>query len=154
MKEVEESEDGLVMCLECGEEFRPEDKYDGYKVGKVEKVDDCGSSKKGGGGAGKKVMVDIGDGNEIQVVTKAKYVEVGSIVVVACEGAIVPAGCKLDDDPDAVQVKTGSVYGTKSEGMLCDCPMLGWTGGAKGIVVKLDESYALGSRPPEERPRI
>jgi hypothetical protein len=56
--------------------------------------------------------------------------------------------------------KPTAVGGVKSCGMVCDSPMLRWTGGAKGIVQQLPEfdetgaaQYFVGSAPPESRPR-
>ena len=41
-----------------------------------------------------------------------------------------------------------------SEAMLCDGVMLAWQGGANGVLVKLDEAvHAIGSRPPNKKPR-
>lgn len=47
--------------------------------------------------------------------------------MVACEQAIVPAGGEVDDGVSVV-VKKSSVGGVMSHGMLCDAPMLKWTG--------------------------
>ncbi len=41
----------------------------------------------------------------------------------------------------------------KSEGMICDAPMLGWTGGAKGSVQQIPDEFPVGSRPPVSRPQ-
>jgi hypothetical protein len=79
---------------------------------------------------------------------------VGSQVVVALEGAVVPAGASPNDDDEAIVVKKTTVGGVKSSGMLCDCPLLAWTGGAKGVIVRLDpKEFPVGSLPPMERPK-
>lgn len=143
----------LVFCEVCGEEFNAvEDnsKFNNYRIARVVSVDRIQKQKDL-----KKVLVDSsGNGDTIQIVTNAKYIEPGWLVVVALEGAIVPARANIEEDTDAIQLKSTSVGGILSKGMLCDSPMLGWTGGAKGVVVQLPESYKIGDQPPESRPRI
>ena len=87
------------------------------------------------------------------VVTNAKYVAEGWLVVVARIGAVVPAGADADEG-DAVVVAKASVGGRASWGMLCDSPMLGWAGGAAGklVVMPSDGSFTVGGKPPAERP--
>jgi tRNA-binding EMAP/Myf-like protein len=163
VQEVESVEEGskLVFCIACGEEFDPSCSgsavsgssiFSNYSVGRVLVVEGIPKQKDL-----KKVLVDVvGDSNietAVQIVTNAKYVESGWVVVVALENAIVPAGSTLEDDPNAVQVKPRAVGGVMSRGMLCDSPMLGWTGGAKGIIQQLPVSCAVGSTPPSTRPR-
>ena len=161
VQEVEKVEEGSesVFCVACGEEFVPSsgasaeaDPYSNYKVGLVKSVDAIPKQKDL-----KKVMVDVvGDGEEasfVQIVTNAKYIDAGWKVVVALENAIVPAGASLDDGTDAIQIKPTSVGGVKSSGMLCDSPMLNWTGGAKGAVQQLPDTFAIGDKPPAARPR-
>jgi tRNA-binding EMAP/Myf-like protein len=142
-----------VMCLACGEEFDMptsgggEGLYDNYVVGLVLSVEPLKKDLK-------KVMVDVkGDGEGVQIVTNAKYIEVNWKVVVALENSIVPAGGSVDDG-DAVLVKKTSVGGVMSHGMLCDSAMLNWTGGAKGFVQQLPDSFEIGSAPPSARPRV
>ena len=118
-------------------------KFDHYAVGLVTSVDSINKTGL------KKVMVDVtGSGDSIQVLTNTKYVSVNWRVVVAKEGAIVSV-----DDGSSVQVKKSSVGGTASSGMLCDCPMLGWAGGSKGLVVQLPDRFRIGEQPPETRPK-
>jgi tRNA-binding EMAP/Myf-like protein len=163
------SSPNTVFCLACGEEFvlgsaagaggAEDDKYANYKIARVLSVNTIPKSKDL-----KKVIVDVtGDGDEsngVQIVTNAKYIEPNWLVVVALEGAVVPAGAAVGEDPDAIQIKPTAVGGVKSCGMVCDSPMLRWTGGAKGIVQQLPEfdetgaaQYFVGSAPPESRPR-
>ena len=47
-----------------------------------------------------------------------------------------------------------TVGGRPSEGVLCDAPMLGWTGGGAGAAALVPEACAPGDRPPEKRPRM
>lgn len=163
IQEVEKVEEGSesVFCVACGEEFVPSsgsgasgesDPYSNYKIGLVMSVDAIPKQKDL-----KKVMVDVvGDGedtNFVQIVTNAKYIDAGWKVVVALENAIVPAGASLEDGTDAIQIKATSVGGVKSSGMLCDSPMLNWTGGAKGAVQQLPDSFVIGDKPPAARPR-
>ena len=160
---TEAAEPNTVFCLACGEEFVKSnggaDIYNNFQVAKVLKVEPIAKQKDL-----KKILVDItGDedvNTAIQIVTNAKYIEENWLVVVALENAIVPAGAVLGDDPEAVQVKPCSVGGVKSHGMVCDSPMLNWTGGAKGVVQQLPESdesgtvlFKVGDKPPSARPQ-
>jgi tRNA-binding EMAP/Myf-like protein len=159
VEKVDESGDA-VFCVACGDEFVPSapggtttDPYSNYKIGKVLSVEAIPKQKEL-----KKVLVDVtGDGDEstaVQIVTNAKYIDAGWIVVVALENAIVPAGANLDEDPDAIQIKATAVGGVMSRGMLCDSPMLKWTGGAKGAVQQLPDSFQIGDAIPTARPRV
>lgn len=62
---------------------------------------------------------------------------------------MVPAGA---DEGSGTLVTKTNVSGIPSFGMLCDSPMLGWQGGAAGVLVCLEEGE-IGSAPPAERPR-
>lgn len=156
VEDVEE-QDNVVFCVTCGDQFEKpslaDTLYANYSVGVVMNVDLIPKKKDL-----KKVMVDvIGDGNVdqfVQVVTNAKYVDVGWVVIVALENAIVPAGASLADDTNAIQLKKTSIGGVKSEGMLCDSSMLQWTGGAKGAIQRLPDSYTAGMSPPLTRPSV
>ena len=109
-----------------------------------EKDPDVGKKKSGGL---TKAIVDVGQDEPLTIVTKAKYVDEGKRVVVALVGAVI-------GDPDDGNIVTKrSVGGVMSEGMLCDSPMLNWTGGAAGQAVFLPEDFAAGSKPPTSRPR-
>jgi tRNA-binding EMAP/Myf-like protein len=152
--EVEPCGPGLVMCVQCGEEFDPKEveelkpeisKFANFCIAKVLKVDELKDGLK-------KLSVDVGRESPVTIVTSAK-ISVGHRVVVALEGAIVPAGKVVGQDPDAVVVKATSVGGVKSHGMLCDSPMLGWVGGAKGVAQVLPDTFVIGDLPPETRPR-
>ena len=84
----------------------------------------------------------------ITVVTNAPNVNLGSRVIVATLGA------KVESDGSELVVKKMLVGGVMSEGMLCDAPMLGWTGGGAGTAALVPPSCALGSKPPEKRLRL
>ena len=101
-----------------------------------------------------KVQVDSDSDEELQIVTNAKHVAEGDIVVVAMIDAIVPAGADSEEDGgNGIVVKTATVGGQKSEGILCDGVMLGWNGGSNGILVKLKEGdFEIGSTPPAYKP--
>ena len=92
----------------------------------------------------KQLRVDVGAAAPLQVVTSAANVAAGLRVVVATVGATVN---------DEV-VKRASVGGVASEGMLCDNGMLGWSGGGAGNAALLPDSCAVGSAPPDARPRL
>lgn len=167
VESVPDGSEGLVFCVACGEEFvntgktgkssgeADDDKYSHYKIARVLQVEAIPKSKDL-----KKVLVDVvGDGKEenaVPIVTNAKYIEVNWLVVVALERAVVPAGALVGEDPEAIEIKATAVGGVRSRGMLCDSPMLRWTGGAKGIVQQLPDNgeFLVGGRPPETRPRI
>jgi tRNA-binding EMAP/Myf-like protein len=121
-----------------------DERYAGYKVALVTAVEEV---------AGKKLRVVTLDtgvaGQHLRVVTAATNVVQGSRVVVATVGALVPDGAG-----ETVAVKKASVGGVPSEGMLCDGPMLGWTGGGAGAAALLPESFPVGSTPPDKRPRM
>lgn len=150
--------------MSCGEPWTgtpggsgEEKKYQNYIVGKIVSVDKIPKQSKLS-----KVMVQLGadqdDEDEeeepIPVVTNAKpsHLVVGARVIVACVGAVVPAGADPEDD-DTLVVKKTAVGGHPSHGMLADSRMLGWKGGAAGIVVRLDPAkFKVGDPPPKERP--
>lgn len=177
VQEVEPVDEGgdMVFCTVCGDEFKPAGnsgesggKYDNYFIGFVISVEDVPKKDL------KKVMIDTtADGEpNVQIVTNAKHISASWLVVVALENSVVPAGSVVGEDVDAFIVKPTSVGGVKSEGMLCDryillivyqqqsflrnlCYswMLGWTGGAKGVVQRIPDTFTVGSAPPDSRPR-
>ena len=108
--EDEDLEDDLLrqyMCQDCGEEQSGADwKYRGYKIGQVTEVEEMKAPLK-------KCKVSIGEGEEdLQIVTNAKYVAEDDWVVVATEGAIVPAGAQSEaDGGQGIEVKPTSVGG-------------------------------------------
>jgi tRNA-binding EMAP/Myf-like protein len=159
----EEENNRFVFCTVCGEEFpfsssandrirnSCNNKYLNYKIGQIVTVEEIPKKKDL-----KKVLVNLSNTEEedlIQIVTNAKYVEIGWKVVVALKDAIVPAGSKLDEDSNAMLVSPTSVGGVKSDGMICDSFMLGWNGGAKGVIQQIPDSYEIGTCPPDSRPR-
>lgn len=93
----------------------------------------------------KELKVDVGGDEPLTIVTNAANVEVGKRVVVATIGSELKDGAK---------VKKATVGGVTSEGMLCDGPMLGWTGGGAGAAALLPESFKPGEAPPKSRPRL
>ena len=119
-------------------------RYAGYKVALVTAVEDVADKKL------KVVVLDVGvAGQHLRVVTSATNVVEGSRVVVATVGALVPDGAG-----ETVAVKKTAVGGVPSEGMLCDGPMLGWTGGGAGAAALLPDTFPVGSTPPDKRPRM
>ena len=143
--------DGVpYMCEECGHEQSSIDwKYRGYKIGRVLEVQEIKNNLK-------KCKVTLDGENELQIVTNAKHVAENELVVVASQGAIVPAGADPEEDGgQGTVVKQASVGGEKSEAMMCDGVMLSWQGGANGVLVKLleEDGYMVGARPPATKPR-
>lgn len=118
-----------------------------YKVGLVLSYEDV--SKKGGKPM-KVLKVDIASGDEdgIPVVTTAPNVRDGSRVVVAPAGSTV-----VSEEGEKIQLTKSTVAGHPSWGMICDSRMLGWSGGAAGVAVQLDESFPVGTEPPASKPR-
>ena len=60
--------------------------------------------------------VDVGDGRPLQIVTGAQNVSKGDLVPVAKDGSTLPGG---------VEIRTGTLRGELSEGMLCSLKELG-----------------------------
>ncbi len=69
-------------------------------------------------------------------------------MVVATVGAVIRGESGEDET-----VRKGAVGGVTSAGMLCNGAMLGWKGGDAKVAAILPDSFAVGSRPPEARPR-
>ena len=136
----QENEAEDLLCIAC-EEPKPafvDPRYAGYKVGlvvSVELVDGKNLAK---------LEVDVGGDEPLAIVTNDLKLREGARCVVATIGAAV----------GEIEVKKASVGGHKSEGMLCDCPMLGWQGGAAGVAAKVPDSFAIGGPPPSTRPRM
>ena len=84
--------------------------------------------------------VDVGAGEDLQVVCGAPNVAAGQLVCCALEGAVLPGGT----------IKRGKIRGVESCGMLCSGPELDVPDslyphcGDKGIIV-LNEEYPLGT---------
>ena len=73
---------------------------------------------------------------------------------VHCSVAVALAGDNvLNDEGEEMPVIKTTVGGVVSEGMLCDSRMLGWSGGAMGMVAKMPDSLEIGSAPPLSKPR-
>lgn len=149
-----EGEDAdATECISCGEP-RPappaaaedeDDRYRGYSCGQILGIEELANGLKA-------CKIDVGKGQEddqlVVVVTNATNVAEGSRVVVCGVGASVVVG------GEEVVVAKRNVGGQTSNGMLCDAPMLGWTGGGAGAAAMVPESFAPGDRPPERRPRM
>ena len=138
-----------ALCLSCGAEMEHTDfpwvsKFAHYKVGLVKSVEEFKKRYQ-------TLEIDVGDEEFLKVVTNGKVKE-NQRVVVACIGAIVPAGA-AEDDEGAIVVKKGSVQGKPSHGMLCDSPTLRWVGGAKGVAAPISDVWPIGRIPPETKQR-
>ena len=116
-----------------------------YKVGVVQSIEEL---PKKGGKPLRACQVDVGGDEPICVVTSAANVRENSRIVVA------PVGSSVTDySGEEMEIKKTSVGGVMSEGMFCDSQMLGWKGGAVGVAATVPESFAIGSAPPDEKPR-
>jgi tRNA-binding EMAP/Myf-like protein len=164
------------FCMSCGHELTEEDRaaaegngapdpFAHYVVGRVESVEGIKGKKLKAvavvvaavaedGAEDSKGGAEDAEAATVSVVTNAKYIDEGWLVVVALPGAVVPAGADPEEDSGAVTVAKASVGGRASHGMLCDSPMLGWAGGAAGKLVVLPEGgdFVVGGKPPAERP--
>lgn len=134
-----------AACLAC-EALRPEaaaesDRYAGLKVGRILEV--FAKDKL------RLLLVDLGAGEPVKVVTNAVNVNEGKLVVVATIGSTVP-----DGKGGEMKVAKATVGGAVSEGMLCDGVMLGWRGASAGLAALLPESFKPGDTPPESKPRL
>ena len=116
-----------------------------YKVGVVKSIDEL---PKKGGKPLRACQVDVGGDDVICVVTNAANVRENSRIVVAPVGSSV-----TDSSGEEMEIKKTSVGGVMSEGMFCDSQMLGWKGGAVGVAAVVPETFAIGSAPPDEKPR-
>eukprot|EP01061_Rhynchopus_euleeides_P001550 TRINITY_DN11100_c0_g1_i1.p2 TRINITY_DN11100_c0_g1~~TRINITY_DN11100_c0_g1_i1.p2 ORF type:complete len:152 (+),score=64.41 TRINITY_DN11100_c0_g1_i1:53-508(+) len=139
-----ENEPETQVCEACDTEREVEEdpRYAGYKVGEVKECEDIPKTQKL-----KQIKVDIGEGELVQVVTNAPNAKEGLLTVIATVGASVEA------DGETVVVKKTNVGGRPSNGMVCNGPMLGWTGGDAKAAVSLPEGTPIGSTPPSTRPR-
>ena len=122
-----------------------------FIVGRVESVEEIPKKEK------LKALSVVISGDEdaepVAVVTNTKYVEVGWLVALALPGAVVPAGADPEDE-STMTVKKTSVGGRAANAVLCDCPALGWKGGAAGIAVNLTgvTGCKIGGVPPATKP--
>lgn len=142
-----ENEEEDLQCAAC-DEARPvnaegpdadEDPYKNICVGKIVECREAPNASQL-----RLLKVDVGAASPLDIVTNASNVKVDMLTVVAMVGAVVK-----DEE-----VKKTSIKGFPSAGMLCDCPMLGWTGGGAGAAIVLAPgSFVPGARPPSERPR-
>ena len=145
--EFDGNEDSDVACVNC-EEPRPKSSNPGdqagsaqfanYAVGVILSCEDVAGKDRI-----KKVSVDIGGAEPVDVVTNAPNVKPSLRVVVALPGAVV----------GDVVVKRTQISGVPSNGMLCDSAMLGWSGGGAGTAAVLPDTFPIGSLPPASRPR-
>ena len=146
--ECGETENGIsdAACLAC-EAPRPAaapaeaGRYAGIKVGRILEV--FAKDKL------RLLLVDLGAGEPLRVVTNAVNVNEGKLVVVATVGSTVP-----DGKGGELTVAKATVGGAVSEGMLCDGVMLGWRGASAGLAALLPESFKPGDTPPESKPRL
>jgi tRNA-binding EMAP/Myf-like protein len=121
--------------------------YQNIVIGKVLAVEAIPKTKL------KQLKVDVkgtdSEDDAISVVTNAKNIsESGVKVVVALVGANVVV------DGEEIEVKKTTVGGKKSEGILCDAPMLKWKGGGAGTAVTLaGDEFVVGGQPPTSKPR-
>ena len=82
--------------------------------------------------------VDVGGVENLTVVTNAPNVRVDTNTVVAT------VGTELEVNGEQIIVRKTAVGGVMSEGMLCDCEMLGWGSGSVGNCVQVPTSFAPG----------
>merc|ERR1711865_1361200 len=94
------------------------------------------------------LTVDIGAGDPVSVVTNAGNVKEGSRVVIATVGSTVSV------KGEEIVVRKATVGGKPSNGICCDAPMLGWTGGGAGAAGLLPDTFSPGDAPPGSRPRM
>eukprot|EP00994_Dinema_validum_P004299 NODE_2340_length_716_cov_97.944528_g1895_i0.p1 GENE.NODE_2340_length_716_cov_97.944528_g1895_i0~~NODE_2340_length_716_cov_97.944528_g1895_i0.p1 ORF type:complete len:168 (+),score=63.28 NODE_2340_length_716_cov_97.944528_g1895_i0:52-504(+) len=137
----QDNDDTEASCIAC-EVPRPQEvdpRYAGFKVGRVLSAEPVPKKDKL-----RQLKVDVGDATPLTIVTNASGVKENSHVVVATVGAMV------EDEP----VKKSNVGGVMSEGMLCNGPMLGWSGGDANAAAVVPDSFAPGVTPPSARPRM
>lgn len=96
----------------------------------------------------KEIAVDIGQQENVKIVTNAPNVTANMLTVIAT------LDTELEINGDVIVVKKQSVGGRVSFGLVCDSKMCNWRGGAEGIAVNLpDDGYAIGDPCPPAKPR-
>eukprot|EP01063_Lacrimia_lanifica_P025405 TRINITY_DN33206_c0_g1_i1.p1 TRINITY_DN33206_c0_g1~~TRINITY_DN33206_c0_g1_i1.p1 ORF type:complete len:151 (+),score=74.91 TRINITY_DN33206_c0_g1_i1:61-513(+) len=136
-----ENEEDVQVCEGCDEPRPVDPRYVGYKVGLVVECTDIPKTKL------KQLKVDIGEDEPVQIVTNAPNAKEGLRTCVATVGATV------EMEGEEVVLKKTMVGGRASLGMVCNGPMLSWTGGDNKAAVTIPESFAVGEAPPSSRPR-
>jgi tRNA-binding EMAP/Myf-like protein len=97
----------------------------------------------------KKCLIQVSndtDHEKLTIVTNAKNVKQGMRVVVASVGTVLP------DEGNSVESKV--IGGVRSNGMLCDAKMCGWSSTNPGLAVSLPDSFELGQEAPSQNPRM
>lgn len=82
--------------------------------------------------------VDIGSGEQLQIVCGAPNVRVGLKVAVATVGAVLPS-----EDDKGFKIKKGKLRGVESQGMLCGASELGLEDKIDGLL-ELDDDAPIG----------
>jgi tRNA-binding EMAP/Myf-like protein len=97
----------------------------------------------------KVVTVNIGESEEVTIVTNASNIRLDTKTVVAT------IGTDLEYDGETITIKKTNVGGVQSSGMICDSVMLGWSGGSAGTCVNLQNfpEFKIGDPAPREKPR-
>ena len=72
-------------------------------------------------------QVDVGTGEDIQIVTGAPNVKEGDKVTVVLDGGRVAGGHDGKKTPDGIKIKKGKLSGIESDGMMCSIEELGST---------------------------
>jgi tRNA-binding EMAP/Myf-like protein len=94
----------------------------------------------------KDILVNIGD-ESVKIITNAPNIRIGSRTVIAT------LGTELEVNGEIISIKKQTVGGRKSEGIVCDSKMCGWSGGASGVAVQIPDQIPVGSPCPASKPR-
>jgi tRNA-binding EMAP/Myf-like protein len=97
----------------------------------------------------KVVTVNIGESEDVTIVTNASNIRLDTKTVVAT------IGTEVDCDGETITIKKTNVGGVMSNGMICDSVMLGWSGGSAGTCINLQNypEFKIGDPAPREKPR-
>jgi len=97
----------------------------------------------------KVVTVNIGESEDVTIVTNASNIRLDTKTVVAT------IGTEVDCDGETIIIKKTNVGGVMSNGMICDSVMLGWSGGSAGTCINLQNypEFKIGDSAPREKPR-
>lgn len=97
----------------------------------------------------KVVAVNIGESEDVTIVTNASNIRLDTKTVVAT------IGTEVDCDGETITIKKTNVGGVMSNGMICDSVMLGWSGGSAGTCINLQNypEFKIGDPAPREKPR-
>lgn len=97
----------------------------------------------------KVITINVGDEEDLTIVTNDNSIKLESKTVVAT------IGTEVEVEGELITIKKTSIGGVMSSGMICDTAMLKWSGGITGQRVNLQsyQEFKIGSPAPSEKSR-